>query len=104
MHLISFSVSLATGVSDHVKCFDCSGGLKDWEPEDDPWTEHTRWYPKCRYVNLIKGKEFIDDVHRRFPPNVPSHISRVCFILLATLLLLLMGLRIAIMKAFVIYV
>ena len=30
------------GLSDQVKCFYCDGGLRNWVPEDDPWTEHAR--------------------------------------------------------------
>lgn len=45
--------------SDHVRCFHCDGGLKHWDPHDDPWTEHARWFPQCSYVLLVKGAEFV---------------------------------------------
>ncbi|XP_052080550.1 E3 ubiquitin-protein ligase XIAP-like [Mytilus californianus] len=51
-----------TGIEDHCRCFFCGGGLRNWEPEDQPWTEHARWYPKCAFVRQIKGEKFIDDV------------------------------------------
>lgn len=51
-----------TGHGDRTLCFHCGGGLKDWEPEDAPWEQHARWFPKCIYVQLIKGKEFISKV------------------------------------------
>ncbi|QQP50865.1 Inhibitor of apoptosis 2, partial [Caligus rogercresseyi] len=35
------------GLSDQVKCFSCDGGLRNWTPEDDPWTEHARWFSGC---------------------------------------------------------
>ena len=38
---------------------DFLGGLRNWQPDDDPWTEHARWFTKCGYVRLIKGDEFI---------------------------------------------
>lgn len=41
-------------------CFCCSQGLKDWEDDDEPWTEHARWSPTCSYVLLSKGKHFVD--------------------------------------------
>lgn len=41
-------------------CFCCSQGLKDWEDDDEPWTEHARWSPTCSYVLLSKGKDFVD--------------------------------------------
>ena len=51
-----------TGVSDEVKCFHCDGGLKGWDPTDNPWMEHAKWYPYCRHLILLKGKEFIKEV------------------------------------------
>ncbi|KAK7792000.1 hypothetical protein R5R35_004203 [Gryllus longicercus] len=51
-----------TGKSDKTVCFHCGGGLKDWEETDDPWVEHAKWFPKCSYVVLNKGKEFVASV------------------------------------------
>uniref|UniRef100_A0A182JW50 RING-type domain-containing protein n=1 Tax=Anopheles christyi TaxID=43041 RepID=A0A182JW50_9DIPT len=48
-----------TGMSDRVKCFSCGGGLKDWEQDDDPWQQHAIWYSNCHYLQLMKGREFI---------------------------------------------
>ncbi|KAL4222177.1 hypothetical protein ACF0H5_018217 [Mactra antiquata] len=48
-----------TGYEDMVRCFSCNGGLKSWEVTDDPWTEHCRWFPSCRYANEIKGGDYI---------------------------------------------
>ncbi|KAK4883076.1 hypothetical protein RN001_006395 [Aquatica leii] len=47
------------GCGDQVRCFHCDGGLRHWHPLDDPWTEHARWFPKCGYVLLVKGQDFI---------------------------------------------
>ncbi|KAK3584079.1 hypothetical protein CHS0354_012546 [Potamilus streckersoni] len=47
------------GTADVVRCFACDGGLKNWEPEDDPWIEHARWFSSCDYVLHVKGEEFI---------------------------------------------
>ncbi|KAK3603360.1 hypothetical protein CHS0354_025966 [Potamilus streckersoni] len=49
-----------TGFQDTVRCFVCDGGLKNWDPTDDPWIEHARWFPQCAYVRHIKGEEFIN--------------------------------------------
>ncbi|XP_013419082.1 baculoviral IAP repeat-containing protein 3-like, partial [Lingula anatina] len=54
------------GISDNVKCFYCDGGLRNWEPQDDPWTEHARWFPFCDFVLQRKGEEFIRHVQQRF--------------------------------------
>ncbi|XP_042858053.1 death-associated inhibitor of apoptosis 2-like, partial [Penaeus japonicus] len=56
------------GLSDHVRCFHCGNGLRNWEDNDIPWNEHARWYPECSYVLLKKGHEFIDKVQREKPP------------------------------------
>ncbi|KAK3590332.1 hypothetical protein CHS0354_011852 [Potamilus streckersoni] len=47
------------GKDDVVRCFSCDGGLKNWEPEDDPWIEHARWFSDCDYLRHVKGEEFI---------------------------------------------
>lgn len=46
-------------MGDQVRCFHCDGGLRHWNPDDDPWTEHARWFPRCSFVNLVKGQEFV---------------------------------------------
>lgn len=51
-----------TGIEDHCRCFFCGGGLRNWEPDDQPWTEHARWYSNCAFVRQIKGETFIDEV------------------------------------------
>ena len=33
------------GERDRVKCWYCNGGLQNWEPQDDPWKEHAKWFP-----------------------------------------------------------
>ncbi|WAR08334.1 BIR7A-like protein [Mya arenaria] len=48
-----------TGIDDHVRCFACDGGLRRWDPEDDPWIEHCRWFPTCHFAREQKGDEFI---------------------------------------------
>lgn len=49
-----------TGKKDSVRCFTCDGGLEKWEPSDDPWTEHARWFPHCKFVLNSKGTNFIE--------------------------------------------
>ena len=38
------------GFSDHVKCFNCNGALKNWEKGDSPEEEHAKWFPSCSYI------------------------------------------------------
>lgn len=47
------------GTGDQVRCFYCDGGLRHWDPEDEPWVEHARWFPTCSFIRLIKGQDFI---------------------------------------------
>ncbi|KAL5010097.1 hypothetical protein ScPMuIL_012402 [Solemya velum] len=51
------------GQGDRVKCFYCGGVLYDWEPEDDPWVEHAKWFKDCPHVKLCKGEAFMKFVH-----------------------------------------
>jgi len=62
------------GTQDHVKCFYCDGGLRNWEPGDDPWFEHARWFSKCPFVLLMKGHEYVREVGNMRPP-VPDSDS-----------------------------
>ncbi|KAK7503063.1 hypothetical protein BaRGS_00005689 [Batillaria attramentaria] len=50
------------GDSDKTKCFHCDGLLYNWEPDDDPFVEHARWFPQCQYIRLIKGDDFVSNV------------------------------------------
>lgn len=47
------------GSADLVRCFHCDGGLRNWDPQDDPWTEHARWFPSCAFVRVVKGQDFV---------------------------------------------
>ncbi|NXW81604.1 XIAP ligase, partial [Alopecoenas beccarii] len=53
------------GNGDHVVCFHCGGGLQEWKENEDPWDQHAKWYPGCRFVRKEKGLEFINNVHLR---------------------------------------
>ncbi|XP_035267183.1 E3 ubiquitin-protein ligase XIAP [Anguilla anguilla] len=63
------------GVSDRVRCFKCGGGLKDWQPEEDPWEEHAKEYPGCRFVVEEKGQEFVNSVQLRNPRRGSPTVS-----------------------------
>lgn len=51
-----------TGQGDKTKCFYCDGGLKDWENDDVPWEQHARWFDRCAYVQLVKGRDYVQRV------------------------------------------
>ena len=40
------------GTSDKAKCYYCNGGLQNWDFEDEPWTEHAKWFPGFEYCNI----------------------------------------------------
>lgn len=64
-------------MNDQVRCFYCDGGLRHWEPGDDPWIEHARWFPLCGYVRLVKGDEFVQQAIAQHPPVLPTSVSTV---------------------------
>ncbi|XP_046571620.1 uncharacterized protein LOC124279784 [Haliotis rubra] len=39
-----------TGFLDKVRCFCCGVRLREWDEEDDPWREHARYSPNCRFL------------------------------------------------------
>lgn len=55
---------------DQVRCFQCNGGLRSWQHEDDAWFEHARWFPKCEFVQLVKGKQYIAQVQQQSRPTL----------------------------------
>ncbi|XP_021348768.1 inhibitor of apoptosis protein-like [Mizuhopecten yessoensis] len=60
------------GTNDFVRCFHCAGGLREWDPEDDPFYEHARWFPFCPFMRLIKGDKYITGVQSGTikPPDI----------------------------------
>lgn len=57
-------------MDDQVMCFQCSGGLRSWQREDDAWFEHARWFPNCEFVQLVKGQQYIDQVQQQQRPSL----------------------------------
>lgn len=49
-----------TGQDDKTICYYCGGGLKDWQEDDDPWVQHAKWFPRCPFVIVNKGQDFVD--------------------------------------------
>jgi hypothetical protein len=64
-----------SGTEDHCRCFFCGGGLRRWEEDDFPWTEHARWYPTCPFVRQCKGESFIDAVQKGRNPELDELVS-----------------------------
>ncbi|XP_061176044.1 baculoviral IAP repeat-containing protein 3-like [Saccostrea echinata] len=60
------------GYGDYVRCFFCGGGLRNWEPGDDAWVEHARWFSKCSFLLQNRGQDFVDlvlNVHSQDSEN-----------------------------------
>ena len=58
----------STGNQDAVACFFCGGTLRNWEPQDDPWSEHRHWFPFCEFLKTQPPRESkpkITDVMRQ---------------------------------------
>lgn len=49
-------------IDDQVRCFHCNIGLRSWQKEDEPWHEHAKWAPKCQFVLLAKGPNYVRQV------------------------------------------
>lgn len=65
----------STGEGDKVLCFRCGGGLKGWQPEEDPWEEHAKHYPGCSFLLAERGQEFVSNVQLRGPSHNQSNSS-----------------------------
>lgn len=65
-----------TGVSDEVKCFHCDGGMRAWSATDDPWVEHKKWHPHCKYIEQMEllSMVVVDEMTDPFLPSDPPHI------------------------------
>ncbi|WP_366139432.1 RING-HC finger protein [uncultured Endozoicomonas sp.] len=55
------------GDRDRVKCWYCNGGLQNWEPQDEPWKEHAKWFPTCDFLLSQMGTDFVHNIVAQFP-------------------------------------
>lgn len=39
-----------SGYGSNTYCFICDGGLCEWKPNDNPYTDHRDNYPNCDYI------------------------------------------------------
>jgi len=65
------------GPGDNVRCYYCDGGLKNWRPSDEPWTEHGRWFPRCPFLVATRDQTFVQNVqvprNARLTGNLPAN-------------------------------
>ncbi|KAF0706719.1 death-associated inhibitor of apoptosis 1-like [Aphis craccivora] len=55
-----------SGIEDLVQCYYCGLLLVNWEENDEVWQQHAVHNPKCVYVLLYKGAQFIENVKNEF--------------------------------------
>ena len=51
-----------SGKTDAVICYYCGVCIYNWEPSDEPFTEHARRSPNCSFIRNVKGENFISEV------------------------------------------
>jgi hypothetical protein len=56
-----------------LRCFFCGGVLHSWEPGEEPWIEHARWFPQCAFVKQNKGETFIQEVLKKQKERVSCY-------------------------------
>ncbi|XP_041363973.1 baculoviral IAP repeat-containing protein 2-like [Gigantopelta aegis] len=56
-HSLASSGLFYIGSADRVTCFDCGITIRNWEPEQDPYVEHLRLSPDCRYVSSLSRND-----------------------------------------------
>ena len=55
--------------------------MRNWEPGDNPWREHAKWYKDCPHILLVKGQSFVDNVLNGGPidQDCSQHTKEVNF-------------------------
>jgi hypothetical protein len=75
---------LFDGYQDYTRCFVCGGELRNWEPGEEPWIEHARWFPQCAFVKQNKGETFIQEVLKKQKERVSCYGQIVLFFISIT--------------------
>lgn len=50
---------------DEVQCFSCGIRIFDWQPQDDPLSEHLRWSKNCKFANRIKNLNTLEELFEK---------------------------------------
>jgi len=64
----------------HYKCFSCHGIQNKWQPLDDPWKIHARYFPYCPHVTNWKTKFFVKDTLQQNPDKPPRYTTYYRFL------------------------
>ena len=65
--------------------------LRAWEPGDDPWIEHARWFPTCNHVLVYKGREFVDAAAEFHVSYITCGLKSYCNAIIAIVPTMLKG-------------
>lgn len=66
-----------TGRGDQVQCFSCGVTINDWEEDDDPWVQHAVWQPDCKFLQLLRDKEFIESCVANYTEKEKTGSKRI---------------------------
>ena len=58
-----------------MRCHYCDGGLRNWEPGDVPWEEHARWFPFCKFVIKMKGRDYTEEIKAKYEVTTVHRLS-----------------------------
>ncbi|CRK90640.1 CLUMA_CG004343, isoform A [Clunio marinus] len=63
---------------DSATCFVCGKVLDGWESNDDPWEEHEKHAPNCRFVNthLIQDDYSVEQLFNLAEVVVKAHLTK----------------------------
>ena len=64
------------GPDQRVQCWYCGGIMECWNPGEEAWTEHAKYFPTCNFVLQRKGLDFVNHILSLFPNmDLPSTAS-----------------------------
>ncbi len=55
-----------TGKSDKIECFFCGLRLCNWIDNEIPVEQHIIFSPKCAFLKMTKGREYIEQTRQKF--------------------------------------
>lgn len=53
-----------SGYTDGTICFHCGKALFQWLATDNPFVEHVLLAPKCKFLEVSKGQDFVKDIKK----------------------------------------
>ena len=66
------------GDGDRVQCFYCSGTLRNWQANENPWFEHAKWFPLCEFVLQKQSVEYVQKICSQYRYLVRPELTNPC--------------------------